>query len=42
MGQAAGSAAAMACDAHIAPRALDVRRLQDRLRADGAWLGDAS
>jgi len=41
MGQAAGTAAVMACDAHIAPRALEVRRLQDRLRTDGAWLGDA-
>ncbi len=40
MGQAAGSAAAMACDANLAPRALDVHALQERLRADGAWLGD--
>ena len=39
MGQAAGSAAAMACDAGVAPRALDVGPLQSRLQADGAWLG---
>jgi hypothetical protein len=39
MGQAAGTAAAMAIDAGVAPRALDVRTLQRRLEADGAWLG---
>ncbi len=39
MGQAAGTAAAMAVDADLAPRALDVAALQARLRADGAWLG---
>ena len=40
MGQAAGTAAAMACDADCAPRALDPLQLQQRLRADGAWLGE--
>ncbi len=40
MGQASGTAAAMALDADITPRALDVLALQTRLRADGAWLGD--
>lgn len=40
MGQAAGSAAAMACDADCAPRALDPQQLQQRLQTDGAWLGD--
>lgn len=40
MGQAAGTAAALAVHAALAPRALDVAALQARLRADGAWLGD--
>ncbi len=39
MGQAAGSAASMACEANLAPHALDVGQLQARLQADGAWLG---
>lgn len=39
MGQAAGSAAALALDAGVAPRALDVASLQRRLQADGAFLG---
>lgn len=39
MGQAAGTAAAMAVDGAMAPRALDVPALQARLEADGAWLG---
>ena len=42
MGQAAGTAAAMAAHAGVAPRALDVRALQARLRTDGAWLGDGT
>lgn len=40
MGQAAGTAAALALAGGIAPRALSVTALQDRLRADGAFLGD--
>jgi hypothetical protein len=40
MGQAAGSAAALALKAGVAPRALDVAALQARLRRDGAFLGD--
>lgn len=39
MGQAAGTAAAAALAAGIAPRALPVRALQDRLERDGAYLG---
>jgi hypothetical protein len=39
MGQAAGSAAAMAIESSQGPRALDIALLQTRLRADGAWLG---
>lgn len=39
MGQAAGTAAALAVDAGLAPRALDIAALQARLRTDGAWLG---
>lgn len=39
MGQAAGTAAALAIDAHCAPRALSVAALQTRLMADGAFLG---
>ena len=42
MGQAAGSAAALALTAGVAPRALDVETLQAQLRRDGAWLGDDS
>ena len=40
MGQAAGAAAALALNAGVAPRALDVAALQARLRRDGAFLGD--
>lgn len=36
MGQAAGTAAALAARAGLAPRDLDITHLQDRLRADGA------
>ena len=39
MGQAAGTAAALAMVAGIRPRALDAGTLQDRLEADGAYLG---
>jgi hypothetical protein len=39
MGQAAGTAAALAIEANVRPRDLDVRRLQSRLEADGAYLG---
>lgn len=38
MGQAAGTAAAMAIQAGITPRALDPGMLRERLRADGALL----
>lgn len=38
MGQAAGTAAALAVRGGIAPRALDAGRLRERLRADGALL----
>ncbi|MBX5467237.1 MAG: FAD-dependent oxidoreductase [Firmicutes bacterium] len=39
MGQAAGIAADMALQAGVAPRAIDVGRLQERLEAIGAYLG---
>jgi FAD dependent oxidoreductase len=39
MGQAAGTAAALALRAGVPPRALDVGALQHRLQADGAYLG---
>ena len=39
MGQAVGSAAALAADAGIRPREIDVQQLQERLEADGAYLG---
>lgn len=39
MGQAAGTGAALACQAGLTPRALPVDRLQARLEAAGAWLG---
>ena len=39
MGQAAGVAADLALKDRIAPRKVDVRRLQDRLQAAGAFLG---
>jgi hypothetical protein len=38
MGQAAGTAAAMAVHAHISPRALDVRELRARLASQGVVL----
>ncbi|MES2362000.1 MAG: FAD-dependent oxidoreductase [Pseudomonadota bacterium] len=39
MGQAAGTAAALAIQAGVRPRDLDVKVLQARLEADGAYLG---
>jgi hypothetical protein len=39
MGQAAGTAAHLALQAGVAPRKLDVSRLQERLERDGAYLG---
>ena len=39
MGQAAGSAAALALEATVAPRDLDVTALQRALKRDGAFLG---
>lgn len=39
MGQAAGTAAAMALSAGVTPRDLDVPALQRQLERDGAWLG---
>lgn len=39
MGQAAGTAAALALAAGTAPRGIDVAALQSRLAADGAFLG---
>jgi len=39
MGEAAGTAAAMAVAARVEPRRVDVRALQDRLTAQGAILG---
>ena len=39
MGQAAGTAAALALQKGVAPRALEVRGLQERLERDGAYLG---
>jgi hypothetical protein len=41
MGQAAGTAAAMAIDAGVQPSAVDVPALQRRLERDGAYLGRA-
>jgi hypothetical protein len=40
MGQAAGTAAALAQQAGVLPRALDVSALQQKLEADGAYLGN--
>jgi hypothetical protein len=40
MGQAAGTAAALAVAGGIAPRDVDVDSLQERLLADGAYLGE--
>ncbi len=42
MGQAAGTAAALALQSNVAPRALDVAELQRRLRAAGANLGPSA
>jgi hypothetical protein len=39
MGQAAGTAAHLALQSNVAPRRLDVGRLQERLERDGAYLG---
>jgi hypothetical protein len=39
MGQAAGTAADLALQTNVAPRAVDVAELQRRLRAHGANLG---
>jgi hypothetical protein len=39
MGQAAGTAAHLALQSGLAPRQLDVARLQERLERDGAYLG---
>ena len=39
MGQAAGTAADLALKAGVAPRDVDVRALQRRLEANGAYLG---
>jgi hypothetical protein len=39
MGQAVGTAAALACAQGISPRELPVATLQARLEAEGAWLG---
>ncbi|MEO8247765.1 MAG: FAD-dependent oxidoreductase [Burkholderiales bacterium] len=39
MGQAAGSAAVLAAKAGVRPRELDAKALQERLVADGAYLG---
>ena len=41
MGQAAGAAADLALAARVTPRNVDVRALQQRLEADGAFLGNA-
>ncbi len=41
MGQAAGTAAALAHETGVQLRDVDVRALQARLEADGAWLGHA-
>ena len=38
MGEAAGTAAAMALKEHVAPRRVDYKSLQKRLVAQGAWL----
>lgn len=39
MGQAVGTAAAMAIDGGTRPAAVDVKALQSRLERDGAYLG---
>jgi hypothetical protein len=40
MGEAAGTAAAMALQSGAAPRTLDTAALQAALKGNGAWLGD--
>jgi hypothetical protein len=40
MGQAAGTAADLALEQGVTPRRINVRRLQERLAADGAFLGE--
>jgi hypothetical protein len=42
MGEAAGTAVALASTAGIRPRALQIRALQERLEANGAYLGRAA
>ena len=39
MGEAAGTAAALALDGNAAPRDIAVGKLQDRLKGQGAFLG---
>ena len=41
MGQAAGTAAHLALGSNVGPAGIDVPALQQRLRRDGAFLGDA-
>lgn len=40
LGEAAGKAAALAVQEGIKPRALDVKQLQDALRAEGVYFRD--
>ena len=40
MGQAGGTAAALAVGSRVSPRQLDVKVLQQRLLEDGFFLGD--
>jgi hypothetical protein len=42
MGQTAGTAASLALEAGVVPRALDIGVLQRRLRVDGANLGPSA
>ena len=39
MGQAAGTAAALAAKSGLAPRDLDAAKLAERLKSDGVWFG---
>jgi hypothetical protein len=39
MGQAAGTAAALAVKSGVSPRKVDVGALVAKLRSDGVWLG---
>jgi hypothetical protein len=41
MGEAAGTAAALSLQAGTSPRGLDVKRVQDQLRAQSAMLDEA-